>query len=117
MKSAPAKDSLEAPALGMRDREEAWAEVPVGRGTLVADPAISTQAISERFRSLSRREAEVCSLVARGLSTAEIASCLFISPRTVEKHIEIIFDKLDARSREQLRWRLGVFPSVGRVAI
>ncbi len=116
MKSAPAKDSLESPALGIRDREGAWAGAPEPANAGAPGPSVSAQTIGEKFRSLSRREAEVCSLVARRLSTAEIATCLFISPRTVEKHVEIIFDKLDARSREQLRWRLGVLPSVGRDA-
>jgi DNA-binding NarL/FixJ family response regulator len=77
------------------------------------DPAFSTESIAERFRSLSRREAEVCSLVARRFNTAEVATYLFISCRTVEKHIESIFDKLEARSREQLRWKLGVTPHGG----
>jgi DNA-binding CsgD family transcriptional regulator len=80
----------------------------------IADPALTSPAIRDRFHSLSRREAEVCSLVGHRLSTAEIAACLFISPRTVEKHVECIFDKLDVSSREQLRWRLGVLPAVGQ---
>jgi Bacterial regulatory proteins, luxR family len=71
-------------------------------------PALAAQTIAEKFCSLSRREAEVCSLVACRFNTAEIAISLFISRRTVEKHLEVIFDKLDVRSREQLRWRLGV---------
>ncbi len=75
------------------------------------DPILTAEEIARRFRVFSRREAEVCSLVARRLNTAEIAACLFISPRTVEKHIESIFDKLEVRSREQLRWRLGALPA------
>lgn len=78
-----------------------------------SDPALSVEGISARFSSLSRREAEICSLVAGRLTTAEIAAGLFISRRTVEKHVESIFDKLDVCSREQLRWRLGVMPLTG----
>ena len=74
----------------------------------VPDPGMAVEAIRDRFTPLSRREAEVCALVARRLNTAEIAASLFISGRTVEKHIQSIFDKLDVRTREQLRWRLGV---------
>lgn len=77
------------------------------RGT--PDSTLSAERIAERF-SLSRCEAEVCFLVASRLNTAEIATYLFISRRTVEKHIESIFEKLDVRSREQLRWKLGVTP-------
>ena len=81
----------------------------------VADgPTLTARGIAESFRSLSAREAEVCALLARRLKTAEIATCLFVSPRTVEKHVESIFSKLDVRSRDQLRWRLGIrLPSVG----
>ncbi len=76
----------------------------------LVDLALSPQAIAERFRQLSHREAEICSLVAHRLNTSEIATKLFIGARTVEKHVESIFDKLDVRSREQLRWKLGVTP-------
>ena len=72
------------------------------------NPALSIQAITERFHCLSRREAELCCLLARRLNTTEIGACLFISRRTVERHIENIFDKLDVRSRGQLRRTLGV---------
>ncbi len=80
------------------------------RGTSTPAPNLSAEEIAERFRSLSRREAEVCSLVVRRLNTSEIAMCLFVSPRTIEKHMESIFLKLEVRSRDQLRWRLGARP-------
>jgi len=80
-----------------------------------AETSLTVQRITDTFGFLSRREAEVCSLVALRLNRSEIAACLCISPRTVEKHIESIFDKLDVRSREQLRWCLGVFPPAGRL--
>jgi DNA-binding NarL/FixJ family response regulator len=81
---------------------------------------LSRQGISERFRVLSRREAEVCSLVVRRLTSAKIGAWLFVSTRTVEKHIQNVFDKLEVHSREQLRWRpgtnalLGAYPLVQR---
>lgn len=74
------------------------------------DPMLSAEGIAERFGALSHREAEICSLVASRLNTAEIAARLFISRRTVENHVANIFDKLDVRSREQLRFRVGVLP-------
>jgi ATP/maltotriose-dependent transcriptional regulator MalT len=43
---------------------------------------------------LTRREAEVLALMARGLSNAEIADGLVLSIRTVERHISNIYDKL-----------------------
>jgi DNA-binding CsgD family transcriptional regulator len=74
------------------------------------DSALSAEGLARRFGFLTPREAEVCSLVASRLNTAEIAARLFISRRTVENHVARVFDKLDVRSREQLRFRLGVLP-------
>jgi DNA-binding CsgD family transcriptional regulator len=73
----------------------------------LTDPALSTERIGDQFHSLSRREAEICSLLARRFNTSEIADYLFISRRTVERHIENIFDKLHVQSRGQLRMTLG----------
>jgi DNA-binding CsgD family transcriptional regulator len=80
----------------------------LNRKTDLPDQALSVHAITKRFRSLSQREAELCCLLARRLNTAEIAEGLFISRRTVEKHIDNIFDKLHVRSRTQLRTTLGM---------
>jgi DNA-binding CsgD family transcriptional regulator len=51
---------------------------------------------------ITAREADVLSLVVEGLANKEIAARLFLSPRTVEKHVEALLRKLDARSRTQL---------------
>ena len=48
---------------------------------------------------LSAREMQVLRLVARGKTNREIASTLFISERTVERHLSNIFNKLDLTSR------------------
>jgi DNA-binding CsgD family transcriptional regulator len=48
---------------------------------------------------LTSREAEVLGWIARGKQNAEIAQLLFISPNTVRKHVENIFEKLDVRTR------------------
>jgi DNA-binding NarL/FixJ family response regulator len=48
---------------------------------------------------LSERETEVLRLVARGQSNAEIATELFLSVRTVEKHVANIYTKIGARGR------------------
>jgi DNA-binding NarL/FixJ family response regulator len=53
-------------------------------------------------RSLSGRQAEVANLVAAGKSSREIAETLHLSPRTVEHHLEAIFNKLGLRSRVEL---------------
>jgi DNA-binding CsgD family transcriptional regulator len=48
------------------------------------------------------RETEVLGLVAAGLSNKDIAARLYLSHRTVEKHIESLLRKTGARSRTQL---------------
>ncbi|MFI6624637.1 ATP-binding protein [Streptomyces sp. NPDC050528] len=48
---------------------------------------------------LSRRERQVASLVAKGLSNRQIAAELVLSPRTADRHIENILGKLGFRSR------------------
>ena len=50
---------------------------------------------------LTPREAEVLSLIARGLSNREIATELFVSEATVKTHINHLFSKIDARDRAQ----------------
>lgn len=51
------------------------------------------------FRGLTRREREILRLAARGLTNPEIAQELFVSPRTVQKHLEHICEKLEVRTR------------------
>lgn len=48
---------------------------------------------------LTRRETEILSLLAEGLSNKEIAARIYIAPVTVKKHLQNIFKKLDARNR------------------
>lgn len=48
---------------------------------------------------LTRREAEVLTWVADGKTNAEIGLILGTSPRTVQKHLEHIFEKLGVATR------------------
>jgi DNA-binding CsgD family transcriptional regulator len=52
-----------------------------------------------RFSEITAREAEVLGWIAEGKTNAEIARLLFISPHTVRKHVENIFEKLGVRTR------------------
>jgi DNA-binding NarL/FixJ family response regulator len=56
---------------------------------------------SDRFH-LSPRERDVLALVARGRTDRQIGAELFISHRTVERHVSNILAKLDARTRAEV---------------
>ena len=49
---------------------------------------------------LSQRETEVLEAIVRGTSFAEIAAAMQISPLTVKTHVQNIYRKLEARSRQ-----------------
>jgi DNA-binding NarL/FixJ family response regulator len=57
---------------------------------------------SDPTRMLTERECEVLRLVATGMSNAEIADELHISPATAKTHVAHLLTKLDARDRVQL---------------
>jgi DNA-binding NarL/FixJ family response regulator len=52
--------------------------------------------------SLSDREREIADLVAQGRTNKEIAAALFLSDKTVERHLSRTFEKLGLRSRVEL---------------
>lgn len=74
-----------------RLRAEGVKSIPRGpRPSTKANPA-----------GLTKRQAEVCQLMASGLSNGEIADRLFVSKKTVEHHISAILTKLQARTRAE----------------
>ncbi|HSK60429.1 MAG TPA: LuxR C-terminal-related transcriptional regulator, partial [Actinomycetospora sp.] len=56
---------------------------------------------------ITPREADVLTLLATGLANREIATRLYVSVRTVEKHVERIMVKTSTRRRSQLAARYG----------
>ena len=56
---------------------------------------------------LTAREEEVARLVAGGATNREVASALFVSPKTVERHLVNLFRKLEVRNRTELAARIG----------
>lgn len=72
--------------------------------TLVAEFASHAKQAprSPLLDELTDREREVMTLVAEGLTNAEIGERLFLSPATVRTHVSRILLKLNARDRTQL---------------
>ena len=79
-----------------------------GQVALIIEPAKSNDVaplIVEAY-GLTGRELEVTQAIARGLSTAEIAAELFLSPHTVRDHVKGLFEKVGASSRGELVHRV-----------
>ena len=53
------------------------------------------------IQTLTAREKEIVSLVAKGLSNKEISEKLYVSELTVKTHLKNIFKKLNVSSRTQ----------------
>jgi DNA-binding NarL/FixJ family response regulator len=71
----------------------------VGRGGTAIDPEVISQLVGRRrddgpLAELTPREREVLGLMAEGRSNQGISQKLFLSPRTVETHVNGIFLKL-----------------------
>lgn len=83
-------------------REVARAIALVARGGSYVDTALSSELVrSRRARGsgLSDRQREVLSLLAEGLSTAEVGGRLGISAATVRTHLAVAMSVLGARTR------------------
>jgi DNA-binding CsgD family transcriptional regulator len=57
-----------------------------------------------RSPALTERETEVLRLIARGMTNAEVASRLVISPLTVNAHARSIYRKLSVKTRSGATW-------------
>jgi DNA-binding CsgD family transcriptional regulator len=64
---------------------------------------------SEGAVMLTRREREVASLAASGLSSREIADRLYVSVRTVDNQLQRVYNKLGVSGRDGLREALAVY--------
>ena len=90
VRAVAAGDALLSPSVTRQLIEEFVRRPPEGR---VAAPALA---------GLTEREVEVLTLVARGLSNAEIGQRLYVSPATAKTHVARLLMKLRARDRAQL---------------
>jgi len=83
-------DALLAPQITRRLIEE-----------YLARPRRTPQPAAPWFDRLTPRESEVLTMLARGMSNAEIASALFLSEPTVKTHVTRVLSKLGVRDRVQ----------------
>src|SRR5262245_12220245 len=106
-----AKNLKNATGISMRARGSSgrWFRLhaaPLGdhQVAVVVEPAGPADLVSIVIESygLTQRESEVVPLLARGLSTKEIASEMCISPHTVNDHIKVIFSKCGVTRRGEL---------------
>lgn len=88
-------------AAGLQEPELLAAVLLVGLAQLLRPYLIPFLVRSNSDYELTDREAEVLGLVAEGQTNAEIATALSISPGTVKKHLDHIYEKLDVRSRTE----------------
>ncbi len=93
-------------ALGEQDFDSAWAE---GAALSVEEAtAYAQRGRGERKRAatgwgaLTPAERDVVRLVSEGLGNKDIATRLFVSPRTVQTHLTHVYAKLSVTSRMQL---------------
>lgn len=75
-----------------------------GRVAVVLERATGARSAGVRLEAFgaTAREREVATLLARGLSRAEIADALVVSPHTVEDHVKHLYEKLGVASRQEL---------------
>jgi DNA-binding CsgD family transcriptional regulator/pimeloyl-ACP methyl ester carboxylesterase len=74
-------------------------------GTRFADPSRQPTAIDNP--GLTPRECEILGLIARGERNAAIAAKLSVSDRTIERHVQNIYAKLNVHNRaEATRWAI-----------
>jgi DNA-binding NarL/FixJ family response regulator len=99
-----AGEALLAPSVTRRLISEfARTPQPVAEACIPApSPTAGPRMGDDVTRILTERECEVLRLVATGMSNAEIAEKLHISPATAKTHVAHLLTKLDARDRVQL---------------
>ena len=83
----------------------------VASGSTVMDPEVVSALLTRRaadpmIRQLSPREHEVLALMAQGCSNAAIAARMYVSEKTVSKHSNSIFTKLELKPSEDYNRRI-----------
>jgi DNA-binding NarL/FixJ family response regulator len=80
-------------------------------------PALLSQRVTQKQKSLSKREREIMDLLARGMTGEQVAEHLVLSPETIKTHIRNAMNKLEANTRVHaiaIALREGFISSPGR---
>ncbi len=96
-----ARDHLQA-ALDAFDGMDLTHWVTVAERELAATGATARRQRATGNEPLTSQETRVALLTAQGMSNKEIGASLFISPKTVERHLGNVFRKRGVRSRTEL---------------
>ena len=95
--------------------DTASADAELARAQTIYERLGARRPTHELPHGLTRREYEVLTLVAEGRSNREIGAALFISDRTVARHLTNIYNKIGVTSRTQAaRYAIEHQTSVGR---
>ena len=73
-----------------------------GRGRPRAGDGRASATVRLEAFGATAREREVATLLARGLSRAEMAEALVLSPHTVDDHVKNLYEKVGVASRQEL---------------
>ncbi len=76
-----------------------WEQALAVRGPVMISPTAPAKSPPPAPSGLTGREVEVLRLLAKGLTDAQIAEQLVISPRTVNTHLRAIYGKIQVSSR------------------
>ncbi len=67
----------------------------------------TNQTASDEKVKLTQRELEILALIVEGHSSKHVADLLFVSKRTVDFHLDNIYQKLQVKNRMQAMQRAG----------
>lgn len=105
--AALVKSALELGAAGYIPKTASFAEIAaairtaVGGGVVLHPSLAGKLARRSNEAELNPQEIEMLKLLAAGLAYGEIGATLFLSERTVRRHMSLLFDKMGVQSRAQ----------------
>jgi DNA-binding CsgD family transcriptional regulator len=97
--SANARLEFDRPDRGFRERDRAVLDLLLPHLRQLRRNVVARRRPLSHDDGLTPREREVLEHVAEGRTNAEIARTLWISPGTVRKHLENVYDKLGVHTR------------------